>query len=542
MFSVSLFLPLLEIFAPVLLGELVTAVVGVLNNQSISNITRLLAVFIGISLLKALFSSVQGYFGQLLDAKVCMNLRNMLMSKVISREYLIPSSLLSSAPVHLQSVSRFWSVIFWESLNGVVFLFGASMALVAVNWQLAIAAFIPIPFVAGVVIYLGPKFNNAMKRFYNGMDAAAQELLDAAESREFIQASNLEHVIQKQFQKANRSVERLSREFGWIISLYAPIFDLILAAATALLVLFFVHLVSSKDVSSPLFLTFFVYLSYFYRPIFGAAAINESWQKALVAYQYFYGLETLPPKSNQVAGRASIFPQEGIDRSMGEGVAIKFDKLCFAYPGQREIFSETEFSFVPRKIVGVMGENGSGKSTLVKLMMGILKPTSGAVILSNETSRFAYLPQSIYLNSGSVMDNILMVHPEFDPGMNSEKKQELVNFVYQVGERFGVAQKLQSVDLNLAHIGTATRSLSGGQKQLVGLWRFLIQAQYADYCILDEPDAFLDIEVLNKVVPNVLESVRNKTTIVISHNANLLERCDSIYWLGAGTLSLKSLK
>ena len=78
--------------------------------------------------------------------------------------------------------------------------------------------------------------------------------------------------------------------------------------------------------------------------------------------------------------------------------------------------------------------------------------------------------------------------------------------------------------------------LSGGQKQLIGLWRFAIQGQFADYLIMDEPDAYLDIEGLNHVLPKVFECFKGKTMMIVSHNARIIDQCELVLSLSEGQL------
>jgi ABC-type transport system involved in cytochrome bd biosynthesis fused ATPase/permease subunit len=96
--------------------------------------------------------------------------------------------------------------------------------------------------------------------------------------------------------------------------------------------------------------------------------------------------------------------------------------------------------------------------------------------------------------------------------------------------------KLKAVELHAELFRSHQVLLSGGQRQLIGLWRFAVQSQFADYLIMDEPDAYLDIEGLNHVLPKVFESFNGKTIMIVSHNARIIEQCDVVYGLVDGQL------
>jgi ATP-binding cassette subfamily C protein LapB len=105
-----------------------------------------------------------------------------------------------------------------------------------------------------------------------------------------------------------------------------------------------------------------------------------------------------------------------------------------------------------------------------------------------------------------------------------------------IGNRIGVVGKLKSVELDAELFRYNQISLSGGQRQLIGLWRFAVQSQFADYLVMDEPDAYLDIEGLNHVLPKVFEFSHGKTMLIVSHSARIIEHCEVLFSLSEGQL------
>jgi ABC-type transport system involved in cytochrome bd biosynthesis fused ATPase/permease subunit len=170
-------------------------------------------------------------------------------------------------------------------------------------------------------------------------------------------------------------------------------------------------------------------------------------------------------------------------------------------------------------------------------LVGLLEPHEGKVSLSEHHRSFAYLPQTVFLQSGSILDNLLMAHPDYNLGLADHALREIVEKIVGIGEQIGVTHKLTKIDLNQKRIGSPGKQLSGGQRQLIGLWRFAVQSEFADLLVMDEPDAYLDIEGLNKVLPLLLHRLQKKTTVIVTHNAKLLELCDTVFRLENGKLS-----
>ena len=75
-------------------------------------------------------------------------------------------------------------------------------------------------------------------------------------------------------------------------------------------------------------------------------------------------------------------------------------------------------------------------------------------------------------------------------------------------------------------IGERGAKLSGGQKQRIGLARTFYLNR--DMIILDESTNALDEETENKILENIWEKYKNKTIIIVSHNKNILKKCEKI--------------
>jgi ABC-type bacteriocin/lantibiotic exporter with double-glycine peptidase domain len=215
---------------------------------------------------------------------------------------------------------------------------------------------------------------------------------------------------------------------------------------------------------------------------------------------------------------------------------IHFEDVSFGYIGGDNILKSLNVQIPANKRIGIVGANGQGKSTLLKIIMGLLKPTEGQIFYGQESSKFAYMPQTVFLHSGSVISNLLLVHPDFYDGMSNSRKDSVIKDIMDIGNRIGVVGKLKAVELDAELFRSHQVLLSGGQRQLIGLWRFAVQSQFADYLVMDEPDAYLDIEGLNHVLPRVFDYCKGKTILIVSHNARIIEQCEVVYSLVEGQL------
>ena len=175
------------------------------------------------------------------------------------------------------------------------------------------------------------------------------------------------------------------------------------------------------------------------------------------------------------------------------------------------------------EVVGIVGESGCGKSTLAKMLLGLLEPTSGAILFAGrplyEMSRLdrARRSQPIFqdpyssLNPrksiGDIISLPLRVHRVGDPAEWQRKTREMMDLV----------------GLSHRYLGSYPNQLSGGQRQRVAIARALIMRP--ELVICDEPTSALDVSVQSQIL-NLLLDLRKElglTYILISHNLAVVE-------------------
>jgi len=181
-------------------------------------------------------------------------------------------------------------------------------------------------------------------------------------------------------------------------------------------------------------------------------------------------------------------------------VILRFDKVSFEY-GKNPILNEAEFSMRQGAKITLMGQNGAGKSTIFKLIMGIIKPESGSVIVTNGLT-MASARQVI------PRDEMTLTVKEFFEKAFAEK-------IYDIEPRI---KKVLDVVHLVAPLDKPLNKLSGGQQARLLLAQALIQDP--DILLLDEPTNNLDKQGIAHLTQFLIDYP--KTCIVISHDAEFL--------------------
>ena len=209
--------------------------------------------------------------------------------------------------------------------------------------------------------------------------------------------------------------------------------------------------------------------------------------------------------------------------------SIKVINLKKSY-GKKEAVKNINFEIKENEIIGLLGPNGSGKTTTIGMMLGLLKPTSGEVLING---------LKIEENPNEILQKINFISPYIELPKKLTVKQNLI--VY--GKLYSVKNLNDKIDylvskLRLENLlNRITGELSSGQKNRISLAKAIINDP--SVLLLDEPTASLDPEI-GDFVRTFLENYKREKKISIllaSHNMDEVTRlCSSIMMMKNGLI------
>ena len=198
--------------------------------------------------------------------------------------------------------------------------------------------------------------------------------------------------------------------------------------------------------------------------------------------------------------------------------------------GKNEAVKGISFNIKEDEILGLLGPNGSGKTTTIGMLLGLLKPTSGEILING---------QKLEGNRIEILEQINFISPYIELPKKLTVKQNLTVYgklykINNINERIEfLSEKLRLGGL----LNSITGELSSGQKNRVSLAKALINEPKV--LLLDEPTASLDPEV-GDFVRSFLEDYKKEKKISIllaSHNMNEVTRlCKSILMMKDGII------
>ena len=209
--------------------------------------------------------------------------------------------------------------------------------------------------------------------------------------------------------------------------------------------------------------------------------------------------------------------------------SIKVINLKKSY-GTKEAVKNINFEIKQNEIIGLLGPNGSGKTTTIGMILGLLKPTSGEVLING---------MKIENNPIEILQKINFISPYIELPKKLTVKQNLI--VY--GKLYSVKNLNERIDylvskLRLENLlNRVTGELSSGQKNRISLAKAIINDP--NVLLLDEPTASLDPEI-GDFVRTFLENYKKEKKVSIllaSHNMDEVTRlCSSIMMMKNGLI------
>lgn len=214
---------------------------------------------------------------------------------------------------------------------------------------------------------------------------------------------------------------------------------------------------------------------------------------------------------------------------------IEFRDVTFRYPGQAgKAMDNVSFTIEPGERVAILGRIGSGKSTVTRLIMGLYEPDEGSILIDDTDIRqimprdlrrnIGSVLQDIYLFSGSIRENIALGHDDLSD-------EELLRIARIAGVHDFAGQLAAGYDLRLMDRG---EGLSGGQRQSIAIARALVGKP--PIILLDEPSSAMDVASENALLSRLVEEVKGKTLVMITHRSSLLKLVDRVIVMDKGRI------
>ena len=493
------------------------------------NVIEYYAVIYGLTIIgSVLCIFVENYFLKSFGQKIIYNIRAIIFQKILHKShdefYKLPiGNWVTRITNDVESLRTLYTDVLLNLASSGLMIIGILGFMYAINVPLAIIMTILLP-IMGVIIWVFQKFSRKafrqVRRSVAASNASIKELLNYIV---IVKSYGGEKDIEERYNTVNKGFLEAGLFEVTTFSIFRPLVDGLFFVA--LIVIFTTTNVIDSVADAGTVFAFIQYMDRFFQPLKEIADKYNSLQSALAGAERLVPL--LEEEDRQIANE--------VPREFKHIESIDFEHVWFSYDNN-DVYALEDFtlSIKAGEFIGIVGPSGSGKSTLLSLLMGLYKPTKGAIYINgidiaNYDSSvlrhlMGYVFQQAYLFKGSIKDNLTL----FDTSISYD---DMVAAAKQVNLDSMIEQLPEGYHTPVGYLGSL---LSDGQKQLLAFGRTLIRK--TPILLLDEATANIDSHT-EKQIQASIENIRGSKTIVsIAHRLSTVQDANKIVYVEYGKI------
>ena len=407
--------------------------------------------------------------------------------------------------------------IFLLALSDVVVLGGIILAMLLIDWQLAVITLAVIPLLFAIMFfwqrYAWPSFMR-IRRAMALVNAGLQENISGVR---VIQSLNRQDENLRHFDNANSRYLDASLRASRLSSFLNPSVEVVTAMATGLVIIFGGMMVLRGDLEVSVVVIFALYIQRFFDPIRSLTMQYGQLQRAMTSGQHIFEILDTEPQIVDRPGAVEL------PRIRGE---VSFENVSFGYTPGVLVLRDINLNIKPGEKLALVGPTGAGKTTLVSLLSRLHDVTDGrvavdgydlrAVVRNSLARQVKVVPQEPFLFSGTVTDNIRYCQPDITD-------EDVVEAAKLVGAHDFIMRMEGGYSTDVEERGI---NFSPGQRQLISLARALV----ADprIVILDEATATIDSRTELLVQRALRVVLQGRTALIIAHRLSTVRGADRI--------------
>jgi ATP-binding cassette, subfamily B, multidrug efflux pump len=411
-------------------------------------------------------------------------------------------------------------------LSDAVTIVGIAIALLLLNWQLALLTFLIVPplLVMTHLIRVGMRASfRAVRIRLARVNALIAENISGIH---VIQLFNREAAAYARFEAANRDLLQAHLRGVLFFAMFWPLVGIASAVTTAAIVWYGGSQVLAGFLTLGGVVAFIQYVERFFQPIRDLSEKYNIMQQAMASSERIFGvLDERPDVRDHVA------PVQ-LRRVRGE---IEFRNVWFAYEPGNWVLRDVSFCIAEGERVAIVGATGAGKTSIISLVSRFYDVQKGQVLVDGVDVRdlaqaelrrqVGVVLQDPFLFSGTIARNIRLN----DPAITDEQVQEAARYVHADAFISALPEGYQT------QVRERGAGLSLGQKQLIAFAR-AVAFNPAMLLVLDEATANVDTETEWRIQQALERLMHGRTSIIIAHRLSTIRRVDRILVLHKGRL------
>ena len=525
------------IVGPKILGNATTEIFnGIVNKISggsgidFDKIGKILLTLIGLYVISALFSFIQGFTMTGIAQKITYKLRTDISEKInkLPMKYFDKKThgeVLSVITNDVDTLSANLNQSITQIITAICTLIGILVMMFSISWQMTLISLVILPVSALLVkniVGKSQKYFKAQQDYLANVNGQVEEVYGGLN---IVKVFNAEGKVTNEFEKANDNLYHSAWKSQFLSGLMFPVMNFIGNVGYVAVAVAGGYLAIQGTITVGNIQSFIQYNKQFTQPINQIAQISSMLQAMVAAAErVFEFLEEDEEKDTAKQG-TSVKQLKG---------NVKFDHVKFGYDAERTIINDFNCDVKDGQKIAIVGPTGAGKTTMVKLLMRFYDVTDGAILVDGINIKdfergelrkmFGMVLQDTWLFGGTVKENIKYGKEDAtdDEVIQAAKAAHVHHFIKTLPNGYNSVLNEES------------SNVSAGQKQLLTIARVILTDPKV--LILDEATSSIDTRTeiqIQKAMDNLMEG---RTSFIIAHRLSTIKNADLILVMNHGDI------
>ncbi|WP_396169422.1 ABC transporter ATP-binding protein [Flavobacterium sp.] len=413
------------------------------------------------------------------------------------------------------------------SINTIIRFTVVTIYMYNVSPKLTLYTLLPLPFLSYIIFKLSKEINTRSTIFQQYLSKISSYTQEVFSGIRVIKAYSLEKQNQDILTELAQESKTKSMSLAKVQSLFGPLMVTLIGVSNLVVIYFggMMYIAHDPEIQTiGIIAEFILYVNMLTWPVASIGWVSSLIQEAEASQKRVNEFLKTEPEIKNTTSEKSIIKG-----------TIAFENVSFTYD-DTNIMALKNISFKVNKgeTLAILGKTGSGKSSILSLITRMYDVKVGSITMDGTPlakvnlfdlrESIGIVPQDAFLFSDSIKNNIKF-------GKENATDEEVINAATKAAVHDNITQFNQQYETILGERGI---TLSGGQKQRVSIARAIIKNP--EILLLDDCLSAVDTETEEKILNNLLEISKDKTTIIVSHRVSSAKNADKILILEDGEI------
>ena len=435
-----------------------------------------------------------------------------------------PGDLFARFGADLNMMTDAVTVSFPQLISNSVTFAASFAAMVRIDWLLTLSILAVVPVVSVAVSRFQKLISGSTLKSQLRVADLSNNLAEMVSGHRIVKAFGRERYEVDRFTRSSDDYRGTFMKMTQFVATQPMVLQVLMASAVAVIIWLSMREVLVHRLSTPLLLTYYLFLVNLVNPINRFAAFMGEISKAIVGATRVYEILDLPVEAADKPGAVAMPAIKG---------HIRFENVTFAYDSaEGPVLNEFSADIAAGEIVALVGPSGAGKTTIVNLVPRFYEPQGGRITvdgvdlanvkLADLRAQIGIVPQDPMLFRGSIAQNVRYgrLDASEEEVRSAAREANAEEFVLGFPEGYET------------QVGERGARLSGGQRQRIAIARAILRDPRI--LILDEATSALDSHSEALIEQALDRLLPGRTTLIIAHRLSTIRRAHMILYIEGG--------